>query len=111
MTNEDRMIITAGTVNIIELTQGKKVLVQGIIGAMATSLEWYYATPYGHRKRQILRNIKVNGKKTKENLKRFLCGLKLGEKARVKTLDPSDIVIDGKSYINYLTANLQIIRK
>lgn len=107
-------MINAGTVNIIELTQGKMVLVQGIIGEMAARQNWYYASPYGRRGKQVLRVIPARksptGKRIKESLKRFLCGLKPGEKAQVRILDKSDVNIDGKMYINYLTNNLHIIR-
>lgn len=106
-------VINSKTKTVIELTCGKRVLVQGIIGQMAATKEWYYAPPYGYRPARILRNIILdNGKKSKQSLIRFLLSLKPGDGIRAKRIDKEPVISEsGEICENYLTNNLKTNRK
>lgn len=95
------------TKTVIELTHGKKVLVQGIIGQMAACLAWYY----NPKKDQILRNICLAGKKSKQSLLRYLLSLHPGDGIRARRVDKEPVVYQGMVCENYLTNNLATNRK
>jgi len=100
--------ITSKTKTVIELTGGKKVLVQGIIGVMAATKEWYYDST----RKKIMRNVVIDRKKTKQYLLRYLLGLTPGDGIRARRIDTEDILSeDGKICENYLTNNLTTNRK
>lgn len=93
---------------VIELTHGKKVLVQGIIGQMAAYHEWYYVL----KRDQIFRNIRLeNGKKSKQSLLRFLLSLHPSDGIRARRIDKEPILYQGMICENYLTNNLATNRK
>lgn len=98
--------INGDTVTVIELTQGKNVAVQGIIGAMAATKDWDYNAKNG-----IRRNVVIDGKRDKEHLIRFLLSLKPHDGIRASRISKEPIVIHGKVCENYLTSNLKTNRK
>lgn len=99
-------LINSNTKTVIELTQGKKVLVQGIIGQIASTKEWYY-----HPQKGILRNIVVDGKRQKQSLIRFLLGLKPSDGIRASRINEEQIISEtGEVCENYLTNNLKTNR-
>lgn len=99
--------INDNTKTIIELTQGKKVLVQGIIGAMAATKDWDYHERKGTPR--IQRNIvNADGKRDKQSLIRYLLSLEVGDGIRASQISKELVEYQGQLCINYLTSNLKL---
>jgi len=99
--------ITKDTLTVIELTQGKHVLVQGVIGVMAATKEWDY-----NNRNQIRRNIvDKNGKRQKQSLIRFLLSLEIGDGIRASQVSKKTVMHQGHECLNYQTSNLKTNRK
>jgi len=103
-------MINGETRTVIELTQGKFVLVQGIIGTMAVTKDWDYHERKGSQR--IQRNV-VNskGKRDKQTLIRYLLGLEIGDGIRATQVSKDTVEYQGKTCIDYQTANLKTNRK
>ena len=107
---ESGKMITGETQTVIELTQGRKVLVQGMIGRMAATKEWYYDA----KRKTIYRNIIVDEKtKSKQSLIRFLLSLERGDGIRATRINTNLIISKTGEHLceNYLFNNLKTNRK